>query len=68
MPFSANEVLIAPADLKSPNDINTHAGTVANKLGAKCKDMYKDTRPLALTFPRAEKLKSKKLMGKAGLS
>lgn len=68
MPFSPNQVLIAPADLKSPTDIKTLAGTVASKLGAKFKDVYKHTRPVALTFSKAEKLTdSKKLKDKAGL-
>lgn len=71
MPFSANQILI-PARPVPGDDLDkissTVSGEVSSKLGALIKDEYKHSRPVALEFKKAAKLKdSKKLKGKTGL-
>ncbi|RZJ10544.1 MAG: hypothetical protein EOP39_08555 [Rubrivivax sp.] len=71
MPFTANQILI-PARPVPDDDLekigSTVAGEVATKLGALLKQAYNHTRPVAMEFKKAAKLKdSKKLKGKTGL-
>jgi hypothetical protein len=69
MPFSANEVLIKTKILQKDLDgLSALKPELAKKMGAKLKDAYAWTRPVAMDFKKYDKLKSsKKLKGKSGL-